>query len=46
MRQDPSRAGRHGGRLGRLGWLALINYLLLGVALLCAIVAAFSLAPA
>ena len=44
--QDPSRVGRHSGRLGLLGWLLLINYVLLAVAILCAIVAAFSLAPA
>jgi hypothetical protein len=44
--RDPSRAGRHGGRLSWLGWLVLVNYLLLAVALLCAIVASFSLGPA
>ena len=44
--RGPSMARHHGRRLGWLGWLALINYLVLGAALLCAIIAAFSLAPA
>jgi beta-glucanase (GH16 family) len=41
--QGVSRTWRHGGRLGRL---ALVNYVVLGVAMLCAVVATLSLAPA
>jgi beta-glucanase (GH16 family) len=41
--QGLGRAWRHGGRLGRL---AMVIYLALGLAILCAIVAAFSLVPA
>jgi beta-glucanase (GH16 family) len=41
--QGLSREWRRGGRLRRL---AMVNYLVLGVALLCAIAATFSLVPA
>jgi beta-glucanase (GH16 family) len=40
--QGLSREWRRGGRLRRM---AMVNYLVLGVALLCAVAAAFSLAP-
>jgi beta-glucanase (GH16 family) len=41
--QGLSRAWRHGGRLGRL---VMVIYLVLALAILCAIVATFSLVPA